>query len=122
MSKARRAYLLIHTPTHMARPVQMDFVWKDSRSDGLFAEYEKDVERNRQAGGGATYLSKRSIERWGSFPPVGARVQVLEVEFPRQEWFDAWAEAEAKRKPPVSSGDGSEGVTAEVLRAEKEMK
>ncbi len=121
MSKARRAYLLIHTPTHMARPVQMDFVWKDSRSDELFAEYEKDVERNRQAGGGATYLSKRSIERWGSFPPVGARVQVLEVEFPRQEWFDTWVAA-SRTGPPIPSGDESGGVVTEVLRAEKEMK
>ena len=121
MSKARRAYLLIHTPTELARPVQMGFVWKDSRSDGLFAEYETKTEENRKAGGSICHLSKRSIERWGFFPPVGARVQVLEVELPNQEWFDMWAEAAARRKLPAPS-DKSEGVTAEVLRAEKEMK
>jgi hypothetical protein len=117
-SIARRVYLLIHTPTELARPVQMGFVWKDAWSDGLFKKYQNETEENRKAGGSICHLSKRSIERWGFFPPCGARVQVLEVELPSQEWFDMWTAATAERAPQSGSG----GVAAEVLRAEKEMK
>jgi hypothetical protein len=74
----------------MARPVQMGFVPQTAWSDPLFETYKANVEENRKAGGYVTHLSKRDIERWGFFPPVGARVQVLEVEVPTQEWFDMW--------------------------------
>jgi hypothetical protein len=90
MSKARRVYLLIHTPTHMGFPVQMGFVPQENWSNALFDKYLAEVKRTREAGYSVTHLSKRDIERWGFFPPVGARVQVMEVEVPSQEWFNMW--------------------------------
>lgn len=92
MSKAhaRRFYLLIHTPTHMGFPVQMGFAPKADWSDALFDKYLAEVKRNHEAGGSTTHLSKRDIERWGFFPPCGARVQVMEVEIPKEEWIQMW--------------------------------
>ncbi len=76
-------YLLIHTPTHLGRPVQLGFVEKAAWSTALFKNFTADVERNRQAGPHyKAYLSKRDIERWGFNPPCGARVEVVEVEVP----------------------------------------
>jgi hypothetical protein len=92
MSKARRFYFLIHTPTHMGFPTQMGFVPQTEWSNALFKEYLDDVKRNREAGGSITHLSKRDIERWGFFPPCGARVQVMEVEIPSKEWIQMWDE------------------------------
>jgi hypothetical protein len=57
---------------------------------------EEEVERHRKAGGSVTHLSKRDIERWGFFPPVGARVQVVEIEVPSQEWFEMWEKEAGK--------------------------
>jgi hypothetical protein len=87
---ARRVYLLIHTPTEMGRPVQMGFVYPDAWSNKLFEKYKGEVEENRKKGGSVTHLWKKDIERWGFFPPVGPRVQVLEVEIPKEEWFEMW--------------------------------
>lgn len=89
-SKAQRVYLLIHTPTHMGYPVQLGFVPQKVWSNALFQKYLAEVQKTRESGYSITHLSKRDIERWGFFPPVGARVQVMEVEVPRQEWFDMW--------------------------------
>lgn len=72
-------YLLIHTPVHLARPVQLGLVEASAWSEALFQKYAAQVEANRQAGAGSAYLSKRDIERWGFWPPCGARVQVLEL-------------------------------------------
>lgn len=100
MSKARRVYLLIHTPTNMGYPVQMGFVPQKAWSNALFDKYLAEVKRTREAGYSVTHLSKRDIERWGFFPPVGARVQVMEVEIPKEEWFQMWeAEQEKQEKP-----------------------
>lgn len=95
-SKALRIYLLIHTPTELGRPIQMGFVYPATWSNALFKKYKAQVEENRKAGGYVTHLSKRDIERWGFFPPVGPRVQVMEVDVPTQEWFDMW-ENETKK-------------------------
>jgi hypothetical protein len=85
MSKARRFYLLIHTPTHMGYPVQMGLVPQAKWSNTLFKEYLADVKMSCDAGYSITHLSKRDIERWGFFPPCGACVQVMEVEIPKEE-------------------------------------
>ncbi len=95
-SKARRVYLLIHTPTELGRPVQMGFAPQAVWSNALFQGYMAKVEENRKAGGSVTHLSKRDIERWGFFPPCGARVQVMEVGVPSQEWFDMWKKGAGK--------------------------
>jgi hypothetical protein len=95
----RRVYLLIHTATHMGYPTQLGFVYPSPWSNEMFDKYLAEVKRNREAGGYVTHLSKRDIERWGFFPPVGARVQVLEVEIPSEEWFQMWqAEKEKEKK------------------------
>ena len=79
----RVVYMLIHTPVHIGRPLQVGFVPKTAWSEPLFKEYQEEVERNRKAGGGGrTHLTKRQIERWGFFPPCGARFEVIEVEMP----------------------------------------
>lgn len=95
-SKARRLYLLLHTPTELGRPIQMGFVYPDEWSTSLFKKYETHVEENRKAGGYVTHLSKRDIERWGFFPPVGPRVQVVEVHLPPEEFFEMWAKEAEK--------------------------
>ena len=102
MSKARRVYLLIHTPTHMGFPVQMGFVPQKAWSNALFDKYLAEVKRHREAGGSTTHLSKRDIERWGFFPPCGARVQVMEVEIPSKEWMQMW-------ETEICSEDDSQG-------------
>jgi hypothetical protein len=68
----------------------MGFLGKNTWSDGLFETYKEGVQANLEAGVSYAYLSKKDIERWGFMPPVGARVQVLEVEIPRQEFLEAW--------------------------------
>jgi hypothetical protein len=95
-ARGRRVYLLFHTPTELGRPVQMGFVYPADWSDELFKKYATQVEENRKAGVGPTHLSKRDIERWGFFPPVGARVQVVEIEVPSQEWFEMWEKEAGK--------------------------
>lgn len=74
----------------MGYPVQLGFVPQKPWSNELFDKYLAEVKRHREAGGSVTHLTKRDIERWGFFPPVGARVQVLEVEVPQEEWFQMW--------------------------------
>lgn len=82
MRTLQRLYMLIHTPVHIGRPVFMGTVEHAEWSNALFEKYMADVERSRQAGGSYSYISKRDIERWGFFPPCGARVQVVDVEIP----------------------------------------
>ncbi len=89
-------YLLTHTPTHIGRPVQMGFVGKAEWSNKLFELYRQDVELSCKTGHPYSFLSKKDIERWGFLPPVGARVQVLEVDLPRQEFLEAWGLREAE--------------------------
>ena len=94
-------YLLIHTPTHMGRPVPVGYVPITQWSYPLFQKYISDTNENREAGGSITHLSKRDIERWGFMPPCGARFQVMEVELPecRQcQKLAEEAELEAKAK------------------------
>ena len=78
----RVLYMIIHTPVELGRPVQVGYVPKAEWSDKLFKTYMADVEENRKLGGGRITLSKRDIERWGFFPPCGARFEVIEVELP----------------------------------------
>lgn len=83
MSKTSRlAYLVIHTPVHIGRPLQVGFVRPNLYSDGLFEKYIQDVEKNREAGGGRLHITKREIEQWGFMPPCGARFEVIKVELP----------------------------------------
>ena len=81
----RSAYLLIHTPVDIARPLQLGFVESNKSNDALFEKYAQHVEENRKAGVSRTYLSKRDIERWIFFPPCGPRVEVIKVELPKLE-------------------------------------
>jgi hypothetical protein len=95
-----RLYLLIHTPTELARPVQMGFTPQTEYYNSLFENYHEKVTKERLAGGSRAYLSKRDIERWGFFPPCGARVQVMEVELPTEEFLEIYKkEAEKSNKP-----------------------
>jgi hypothetical protein len=81
----------------MGHPVQLGFVHPGAETDALFQKYLEDVKRNREAGGSITHLSKRDIERWGFFPPVGARVQVMEVDIPSQDWIEYYENLRAKQ-------------------------
>lgn len=83
--RVRTVYMLLHTPVHIGRPVLAGLVPKTEWSEPLFKEYLQDVERTRKAGGGRTHLTKRQIERWGFFPPCGARFEVMEVDLPAAE-------------------------------------
>jgi len=78
----RRMYLLVHTPTHIGRPLQVGWVEKNKWSDDLFDKYVQNVESNRKLGGYKYHLRKREIEQWGFNPPCGARVEVIELELP----------------------------------------
>lgn len=89
----RRAYLLVHTPVNLRRPVPLGFVYKCKWSDAQFKEFADDTLQES-----CTYLTKKSIERWGFLPPPGARVQVLEVEVPSEEWFNNWQLATKEMK------------------------
>ena len=80
--KASRLFLLLHTPTEIARPLQMGLVRAEPWSQALFAEYAAEVEESRKRGHSCSMLTKRSIERWGFNPPCGARVQVVEISLP----------------------------------------
>ncbi len=80
----------------------MGFVPQTDWSNALFDKHLAKVKENREAGYSVTHLSKRDIERWGFFPPCGARVQVLEVEIPSEEWIQMWD------KKKVCSGDSQE--------------
>lgn len=80
--KVKSMYLLIHTPVHVGRPLQVGFVPKATWSTKLFDEYQKNAELNRVAGGSRLHLRKREIEQWGFMPPCGARFEVIEVEVP----------------------------------------
>jgi hypothetical protein len=95
-----RLYFLIHTPTELGRPVQMGFTPQTAHYNALFQKYHEKVTENRRAGGSITHLSKRDIERWGFFPPCGARVQVMEVELPTEEFLEIYKkEADKSNKP-----------------------
>ena len=76
----RSIYLLLHTPVHIYRPLQVGFVEKAPWSDELFEKYMRGVEENRKAQCGRHYLSKKDIERWGFMPPCGARFEVVELD------------------------------------------
>lgn len=78
-----RFYILTHTPTEWCRPGLLGLVRAAPYYDELFQKYKEDAKRQVAGGGGATYLSKRDIERWGYMPPCGPRVQVIEAELPR---------------------------------------
>jgi len=75
-------YLLLNTPVHIGRPVFVGTVEHAEWSNALFEKYKAEAERNRQAGGSYSYMSKRDIERWGFFPPCGAWFEVVDVEVP----------------------------------------
>lgn len=83
MSKIiRSAYLLVNTPVHIGRPLQVGFVQSNKWSDDLFDKYVQSVESNRKLGGYKYHLRKKEIEQWGFMPPCGARFEVIQVELP----------------------------------------
>jgi hypothetical protein len=92
----RQAYLLIHTPTHIGRPLQMGFVEANTWSNSLFEKYKQSVEENE---GRRSYLTKREIENWGFFPPCGARFEVIKIELPT--FYDPRL-CRCKQEPPLS--------------------
>lgn len=75
-------YLLLHTPVHIGRPLQVGLVEKNKWSQPLFDKYVIKCEENRKAGGSRLHLTKKEIEQWGFDPPCGARFEVVEVELP----------------------------------------
>ncbi len=121
-SKARRLYLLLHTPVELGRPVQMGFVYPDAWSTPLFEKYAAAVEENRKRGGSVSHLSKRDIERWGFWPPCGARVQVMEVELPPEEFFEAWAKVGKGSEDAGKESPNLAALYKVAPDAEKEMK
>ena len=93
-------YLLMHTPVHIHRPLQVGFVEKATWSDELFEKYMEDCEKNRKAQCGRHYLSKREIERWGFMPPCGARFEVVELDL---SWLPALPTPPSTPPPPPTT-------------------
>ena len=81
----QRLYILTHIPVERRRPFVLGVRKATAETAALFKQYTDEAERTvkEHGGGGAIFLSKRDIERWGYNPPVGARVSVIEVEWPR---------------------------------------
>ena len=81
----QRLYILTHIPVDRRRPFVLGIRKATPETTALFKKYTDECERTvkEHGGGGAVYLYKRDIERWGCMPPVGARVSVVEVEVPR---------------------------------------
>lgn len=88
-------YILLQHPTELARPYVLGVQPKTSYTHALFQEYVEKAKKERDAGGSRAYISKRDIERWGCFVPVGSRVQPVEVDV-YSEWLHHILESEGK--------------------------
>ena len=88
-------YILLQHPTELARPYVLGLQPKTVYTQALFEEYVEKAKKERAADNYRAYISKRDIERWGCFVPVGARVQPVEVTV-HSEWLHHILESEGK--------------------------
>jgi hypothetical protein len=73
----RPFYLLLQTPTELARPVVYYAVRATRRTDALFDDYIKQTEQARLEGQSTYYMSKNEIQKWTPYVPCGPRMQVV---------------------------------------------